>query len=131
MGPRLPPPRSSSSSGGSANRQDFVWTTPTDLATFAIRIQQAFAGARDRLLNRALTQVMLSPGLKNWGLGPVVSEGKVRFGHGGSNQGFRCQFWAFINGGAGVVGMTNSDSVGPLIEEIITSVAKIYGCPDI
>lgn len=106
-----------------------LWTTPSDLAQFALRIQGAFAGARDRLLSRALVQVMLSPGMNDWGLGLAISKDRLRFGHGGSNRGYRCQLWAYLDGGNGIVVMTNSDNGDALIGEIVASAAKIYGWP--
>jgi CubicO group peptidase (beta-lactamase class C family) len=106
-----------------------LWTTPTDLAKFAMRLQATFHGRRGRLLPRALAQLMLSPGMNNWGLGPELSEDRLRFGHGGSNQGFRCQFWTYIEDGTGIVVMTNSDGGEGLIGEIIASAASIYGWP--
>ncbi len=105
-----------------------LWTTPSDLARLAIRIQQTFTG-RNRIMNRALVQVMLSPGENNWGLGPVISEDRLRFSHGGSNAGFRCELTAFIEDGRGAVIMTNSDNGDALIAELMVTLATIYDWP--
>ncbi|MCK7477010.1 MAG: beta-lactamase family protein [Candidatus Moduliflexus flocculans] len=93
-----------------------LWTTPTDLARFLLEIRQALAGrssvisaetARlddDRRQRPATAWVssLQRPG-------PAAS-----FGHGGSNEGFRCQMTAFIADGHGAVIMTNADGGGRL-----------------
>ena len=106
-----------------------LWTTPSDLARYAIKVQQAYGGARDRILNRALIQLMLLPGDNDWGLGPEISSDHLRFSHGGSNAGFRAHLTAFIDGGAGAVVMTNSDNGDALIAEIFVSLANLYEWP--
>ena len=104
-----------------------LWTTPTDLARFAIAIQRAYAGEVETILTQAMVRQMLTPGMNNHGLGPGISEDGLRFGHGGANEGFRCEFMAFAEGGNGVVVMTNSDNGGKLAHEIILSIAEGYG----
>jgi hypothetical protein len=72
---------------------------------------------------------MLTPGLGNWGLGPTIwgSGDTLRFGHGGANEGFRAQVMSFARRGQGAVIMTNSDTGGPLIQEILTAIFQEYG----
>jgi CubicO group peptidase (beta-lactamase class C family) len=106
-----------------------LWTTPSDLARFAIQIQRAYAGEVETFLTQAMVRQMLTPGMNNHGLGPGISEDGLRFGHGGANEGFRCEFMAFTEGGNGVVVMTNSDNGGKLAHEIILSIAEGYGWP--
>jgi CubicO group peptidase (beta-lactamase class C family) len=108
-----------------------LWTTPSDLARFAIEIQRAYAGESGALIDQATARQMLTPGMEDWGLGPVVQGDGARFGHGGSNEGFRAQFTAFIEEGAGVAVMTNSDNGGRLAQEVILTVAREYGWPGI
>ncbi|MBA3532004.1 MAG: beta-lactamase family protein [Ardenticatenales bacterium] len=109
-----------------------LWTTPSDLARFAIEIQRSLAGESNKVLSSEMTQQMLTAHLSNWGLGPEVGgEGDTRrFLHGGSNEGFRCYFTAYCSNGQGLVAMTNSDSGSPLIMEVMRSVAEVYGWPD-
>ncbi len=106
-----------------------LWTTPSDLARFAIEIQKSLRGESNRVLSKDMTEQMLTPGLNNHGLGPSLSgEGDdARFGHGGSNEGFRCQLVAYRGAGRGAAVMTNSDSGGNLAEEILIAVAQEYG----
>lgn len=106
-----------------------LWTTPTDLARYAIAIQRAYAGAPDAVLGASLAQEMLTPGMNDHGLGPGLSAGGTIFGHGGANRGFVGEFMAFVDGRGGVAVMTNSDLGGRLAREIILTVATEYGWP--
>jgi hypothetical protein len=45
--------------------------------------------------------------------------------HNGGNEGFSCQYVGSLEGGEGVVIMTNSDN-GSILEEIVNSVAVVY-----
>ncbi len=102
-----------------------LWTTPTDLAKYAIEVQRAYVG-EGRVLSQDMTLQMLQPGMNNHGLGPGISEDGKRFGHGGSNAGFRCRLTAFVEGGRGVVVMTNSDAGGRLAQELLITIFNEY-----
>ena len=104
-----------------------LWTTPSELALYARDMQRAWRGESDLVLGEALAREMLTPDADDWGLGPAISEDGERFRHGGSNQGFRCTFAAYIEGDDGVFVMTNSDSGGELAAEIAITVAHAYG----
>lgn len=104
-----------------------LWTTPTDLARFVIELQRAYAGESDDVLSQEMARAMLTPDDNDWGLGPGITGGGERFGHGGANAGFRCQFVAFIEGGKGAVIMTNSDNGGDLASEVLFTIAIEYG----
>ena len=108
-----------------------LWTTPSDLARYALEVQRSLAGTSNRVLSKASIQQMLTPGLNDWGLGPELggSTGHRYFTHGGANEGYRCQLVAY-NEGDGVVIMTNADGGGQLAMEIVRSVAHEYGWPD-
>ncbi|MEM7308005.1 MAG: serine hydrolase [Planctomycetota bacterium] len=106
-----------------------LWTTPTDLARYAISIHRARAGSEHAVLSAATIAEMLTPGLNEWGLGPEVRAGGNRFQHGGSNDGFRCQLTLLLEEGDGLVIMTNSDQGSPLAREILLTVAQEYGWP--
>ncbi|MEM9666326.1 MAG: serine hydrolase domain-containing protein [Bacteroidota bacterium] len=104
-----------------------LWTTPTDLARYALAIQQAHRGTEGSILDAATTSAMLTPGFANHGLGPVISTDTLRFEHGGANEGYRCFMTASIEGDHGMVVMTNSDEGGRLGQEIAQMVAHVYG----
>jgi CubicO group peptidase (beta-lactamase class C family) len=108
-----------------------LWTTPSDLARYAIEVQNALAGKSDRVLSAAMAQEMLKPGKNQWGLG-VETGGSAQhryFTHGGANDGFQCNLVAY-NSGDGAVIMTNSDNGGRLAAEILATIAYEYKWPD-
>jgi CubicO group peptidase (beta-lactamase class C family) len=108
-----------------------LWTTPSDLARYAIEVQKSLAGKSDRVLSAATTRQMLTAGKNHWGLGPGVSGSKDHpyFTHGGANEGFRCNFIAYENGDGAFI-MTNSDNGGQLAEEVLRAIASEYDWPD-
>ena len=105
-----------------------LWTTPSDLARFAIELQQAYTGKSPKLISEKLAKLMLTRQSGGCGLGIFVEgEGNsVMFQHGGSNYGFRCQMLAFVEPALGIVVMTNSDNGQSLINEIICSFRREY-----
>ena len=109
-----------------------LWTTPSDLARFAIAIQEAIGGRRNRLFTLTLVADMLTPRAgSDYGLGlGITGEGAAqRFGHTGGNEGFRCEFVTFTHRGQGAVVMTNGDNGGQLASEILRAIAAEYGWP--
>lgn len=109
-----------------------LWTTPEDLARFAIAIQQTAAGTAPMpIMSRAIAARMLQANMDDYGLGlGLTGVGPAaQFSHGGSNEGFRCQFVAFKDRASGVVVMTNSDRGGAIMQEIIRGVAREYSWP--
>jgi CubicO group peptidase (beta-lactamase class C family) len=108
-----------------------LWTTPSDLARYALEVQRSLTGASILVLSKATVQQMLTPGMNDWGLGPELGGGVSHryFTHGGANEGYRCHLVAY-NQGDGVVVMTNGDGGGQLAMEIVRSVAHEYDWPD-
>ncbi len=108
-----------------------LWTTPTDLARYAIEVQRSLVGQSNRVLSAATVRQMLTPGMNHQGLGPGVggSPAKPLFQHDGANEGYRCAFMAYDDGD-GAVMMTNSDSGGQLLDELRRTIAQVYGWPD-
>ena len=106
-----------------------LWTTPTDLAKFAIEVQLSLLGRSNKVLSQALAREMVTPvGVGPYGVGfGVTKEGEGwYFGHGGSNWGFQCDLVAHTLKGYGFAVMTNADSGGVLARELRTRVAAAY-----
>jgi CubicO group peptidase (beta-lactamase class C family) len=108
-----------------------LWTTPSDLARLAIEVQKEYEGKSSKVLSREMMRQMLTNQKGNWGLGLGLGAPghKLRFGHGGANEGFRCNLVAYLEG-EGFAIMTNSDNGGELSSELLRAVAKEYSWPD-
>ena len=106
-----------------------LWTTPTDLAHFAIEVQKSAIGESNRVLSQTTVQEMLSPvGVGGYAVGFSISqmgEGWY-FSHGGGNWGFRCILIAHKIKGYGLVIMTNADQGGAILSEIGRRVQLAY-----
>ena len=107
-----------------------LWTTPSDLARFAIDIQKTVQGDGGAVLERQMVDEMLRP----VGVGPYAvgfSIGPLGqgwyFGHGGSNWGFRAQLLAHTAKGYGFAIMTNADQGSALIAELSRRIQRVYG----
>jgi CubicO group peptidase (beta-lactamase class C family) len=109
-----------------------LWTTPSDLARFAIEIQESLAGKSNKVLSQEMTRQMLTVQKGDYGLGlALAGTGKAaNFRHGGSNAGYRCQLMAYTETGQGAVVMTDSDGGNALSDEILRGIAREYGWPD-
>ena len=110
-----------------------LWTTPSDIARMAIEVQNEYSGKSHKILSADTMHQMLTHQKDDWGLGfALESPGhKLRFSHGGSNEGFRCTLQAYTEApGQGIVIMTNGDQGWNLLNEILRSVSKEYGWPD-
>ena len=98
-----------------------LWTTPTDLALFAIEVQLATQGRSRKVLSQPMAREMITPvGVGSYAVGFEVSkqgEGWY-FQHGGSNWGFQCSLIAHRVKGYGAVIMTNGDNGGAVISQI-------------
>jgi CubicO group peptidase (beta-lactamase class C family) len=110
-----------------------LWTTPSDVARYAIDVQLTHEGKSHKVLSQKMVEEMLTPqGGGPIGLGPFLSGTGAarRFEHGGDDAGFICKFVAYLDRGQGAVVMTNSDSGGQLVEEILGGIAAAYDWPD-
>ena len=106
-----------------------LWTTPEDLATFAIELQKIAAGTSTKVMSQAIAQDMLRRQMGDWGLGlGVLGDGAAtRMSHGGANEGFRAYWVGFRDHASGVVVMTNSDAGNAVANDIVRTVANVYG----
>ena len=113
-----------------------LWTTSEDLARFILAIQNSRAGNPDSLLSVPLVNKMLSPVMNRYGMGVYLSDDGQRFGHGGTNRGFRIRgsnlgftsrFTASIGEGWGIVVLANGVGGSALCELVPIAAAKAYG----
>ncbi|NIO29698.1 MAG: serine hydrolase [Candidatus Latescibacteria bacterium] len=110
-----------------------LWTTPADLARFAIEIQRSLRGESNKILTAEAAGLMVTPQSPSpMGLGMSVQRqnGTVYFSHSGGNVGFRCRLVASTDGGKGAAVMTNSDNGGALMVELLQSIAFEYQWKD-
>lgn len=107
-----------------------LWTTPSDLARFLIEMRKAIRG-ESALLSKEKAGLMTTAVKGGYGLGFYLqSSGQTaRFGHGGSNEGFKCQMTAFLEQGRGAVIMTNGERGGWLAAELLRAIAEEYDWP--
>lgn len=104
-----------------------LWTTPGELARWVMELQKP-----GKVLKAETAKTMLGRSAGNYGLGVGVNEtaGRASFSHGGANEGYRCQYFAYRDSGDGAVVMTNGDAGGDLAMEILRSIAVEYGWAD-
>jgi CubicO group peptidase (beta-lactamase class C family) len=107
-----------------------LWTTPSELARWGLDILAAYEGDTARVLSPATARQMLTPAMNGQGLGPGMDARRLRFGHGGANEGFRCMLVVFFDGRGAAV-MTNSDRGSELAAELLGTLAAAYGWPDL
>ena len=107
-----------------------LWTTPTDLAKFAIEIANEKQGKSTRLLSKEMIEQMFTrpPSSPEMGIGfalPPTRPGE--FGHNGADEGFQAQLIMNADTGQGVAVMANSDNGILVANEYIRSLAQEYG----
>ena len=105
-----------------------LWTTPTDLAKFAIEIAQSKNGKSNRVLSEAMTRQMLTPQIDDVGLGFFLGLGRNpnAFGHDGSDEGFQAILIMIGDSGQGAAIMANSDNGIAVGQYLVNSIAKEY-----
>jgi CubicO group peptidase (beta-lactamase class C family) len=105
-----------------------LWTTATDLARFAIALQDRSHAFLDRQQRAAL----LTPVRSDYGLGFELGHAgrEPAFHHSGANAGYKAQLWAYTRTGQGAVILTNGDFGATLIEELMRAIATEYGWED-
>lgn len=106
-----------------------LWTTPSDLARFAIEVERSARGGSNRVLSKAMALEMLTP----VGVGPhavgfaIAKQGEGwYFSHAGGNWGFRSNLVMHTVKGYGLAIMTNADQGGPLMSELLRRVRRAY-----
>jgi CubicO group peptidase (beta-lactamase class C family) len=108
-----------------------LWTTPTDLARFAIEVQQSLAGKSNQVLSQAMTRQQLTVQKDDFGLGLALSgSGAARtFSHNGRDEGFDALMLAFAETGQGLVVMINANDNSGMMNRIVEFVARKYNWP--
>jgi len=109
-----------------------LWTTPTDLARWALALQAAYDGRSAKLMSQASGRAMLTPGLGSWGLGVQIAgvggpPEALRFLHGGDDEGFNDYLTGYMTGGRAIAVMTNGNDGLPVAMELVTAIARAYG----
>jgi hypothetical protein len=82
------------------------------------------------VLDRAVASRLLDPTFAvGFGVSREGIMGAIAIGHGGANEGYRCEFAAVPDLGDGVVVMTNSDAGMELASSVIDAVASELAWP--
>lgn len=105
-----------------------LWTTPSDLARFAISIQHAYAGKSGSVLSQSMTRQMLTDQKNRDGLG-VFLQGdstSLRFGHNGRDEGFDALLTASADKGQGIVIMINANDNSHMMGRIVDFITDYY-----
>jgi CubicO group peptidase (beta-lactamase class C family) len=107
-----------------------LWTTPSDLARYALGVREALAG-KSKVITAATARLMLTKQLGDHAIGPVVGGSTARkyFTHNGGNEGYRCLLVMYEDGEGAAI-MTNGDNGGGLMYEVVRTIARDYGWPD-
>lgn len=107
-----------------------LWTTPSDLARFAIELERGGTNQKGKVLHPDFARQMLAPvGAGDFAVGlRIIRKGdEWYFFHGGSNWGFESAIVGHLRKGYGVVVMTNAQGSGAdLIQEVQARVFAAY-----
>jgi CubicO group peptidase (beta-lactamase class C family) len=109
-----------------------LWTTPSDLARFAIEVQKAYAGQSATVISPAMAKRMLTVERDGDGLGVFLNDtgSALRFNHNGRDEGFDAELTATAASGQGVVIMINANDDSPMVARIRDFVARKYRWPN-
>lgn len=110
-----------------------LWTTPTDLAKFAMALQRAYRRDNAAFLGAEKADQMLQYQRNDFmGLGVFLRGNNVRleFSHGGRDEGFDASLTATALTGQGVVIMINANDNSAAVERIQRVVALLYNWPN-
>ena len=118
-----------------------LWTTPADLARFAIEVMRSYRGESNLVISQALTREMVKPQISMGPPSPLADSYGLGFDiaakaeplyilHTGGTWGSTCILWAYPGTGQGAVVMTNCAAANGMIRfEILLSIAMAYGWP--
>ncbi|MEV0648698.1 serine hydrolase domain-containing protein [Phytomonospora sp. NPDC050363] len=108
-----------------------LWCTPSDLVRFFTALREAAAGAEKAFLPAELATEVLTEVVPGFGLGVQLASDPLgdRFGHGGSNHGYRCAAEASREGNWATSVMTNADEGSFLTFTLLQVIADALGFP--
>ncbi len=109
-----------------------AWSTPRDLAKFAINISNSYRGKEHNIISKSIaSEILTRQKNTDYGLGVVVNgEGRsLNFRKAGHNAGYHNEMIMFPNSGDGVVIMTNSENGEYIINYLIPLIAQKYYWP--
>ena len=108
-----------------------LWTTPTDLARFAIEIQETLAGHGHGVISPATARQYLTVQKAPSGLGIFVdsSGGALRFSHDGRDEGFDALLVAFARSGQGAAIMINANDNSRFMGRLAEYIARGWSWP--
>ena len=109
-----------------------LWTTATDLARFAIEIQETLAGRGHGVLSPAMARQFVTETKDGYGLGVGVrgSGRGLIFRHGGRDEGFDALFAATAETGQAIAVMINGNENSGLTTRIFNYVARMNRWPE-
>jgi len=104
-----------------------LWTTPTDLAKFALEIALSKQGKANHVLSQKMTEEMLTPVMDQVGLGFFLEKDNPgQFGHNGADEGFQALLSMNADTGNGVAIMADSDNGIAVADQVLRRVAQEY-----
>jgi CubicO group peptidase (beta-lactamase class C family) len=116
-----------------------LWTSPSDLARFAIEIMLAYNGQSEKILSQQMVEEMLTAQIDiegdqlvdayGFGFDLRTGEDELVAFHTGGTWGSTCILWIIPQTGQGAVVMTNSASGSLIRFEILSSISEAYGWP--
>lgn len=109
-----------------------LWSTPIDLAQFALSVTQSYLSANKGYIPQLLARDMLTRGNHtDFGFGVIINgRGKtLNFRKNGHNYGYHNQLIMFPNVGKGLVIMTDSENGMAVINYITPFIARQYHWP--
>jgi CubicO group peptidase (beta-lactamase class C family) len=109
-----------------------LWTTPGDLARFAIGIQRTLSGKVHAVLSPEMARRMITEVRDGDGLGFFLegSGSALFFGHNGRDEGFDALLTASAETGQGIAIMINANDDSRLMNRIAEFVARKYKWPN-
>lgn len=113
---------------------DGLWTTPSDLARFALEIARSAKDSSNHVLSQASVREMLTVqcrddpgGGTGLGFGLGYQNQPTIFLHNGSNAGFQSVLMMNPDSGWGYVAMGNSDNFEPVNRAVLQTLSIRYG----